>query len=138
MYTFETKLRVRYAETDQMKYLYYGNYAQYFEVGRVELMRSLGFSYKELEENHKVMMPVIYMQQRFLRPALYDDVLTIETSVRVLEENSLTFHSEIFNDTQKLLNSGHVRLCFIDMNSGKRIAMPKHLYEKLHPFFIQN
>jgi acyl-CoA thioester hydrolase len=138
MYSHETKLRVRYAETDQMKYLYYGNYAQYFEVGRVELIRSLGLSYRELEEEHKIMMPVMYMQQRFLRPAFYDDLLGVVTSIRALERDSITFHSEIYNESKKLLNSGEVRLCFIDMNSGKRTEMPQHLYEKLYPFFTEN
>ena len=138
MYSFETTQRVRYAETDQMKYLYYGNYAQFYEVGRVELMRSLGMSYCELEEDYKIIMPVMYMQQRYLRPAFYDDLLSIVTLVIELQLDSITFHSEIFNDAKKLLNSGHVRLCFIDMNSGKRVDMPQQMYEKLYPFFIQN
>ncbi|MFZ4545219.1 MAG: acyl-CoA thioesterase [Saprospiraceae bacterium] len=135
MYSFETHVRVRYAETDQMKYLYYGNYAQYFEVGRVELMRSLGLSYRELEEKYMVMMPVVYMQQRFIRPALYDDNLRVVTAVRELESSSITFYSDIYNEEDKLLNSGYVRLCFIDIESNQRIQMPIFLYEKLVPFF---
>ncbi len=135
MYSFETQLRVRYGETDQMKYLYYGNYAQYYEVGRVELIRSLGLTYKELEEKYAVMMPVVSLQQRFVRPALYDELLTIKTTLRELPSTFITFHCEIFNEQKKLVNGGFVRLCFVDMNTGKTIPTPPHLLEKFVPFF---
>ena len=135
MYSFDTQLRVRYAETDQMKYLYYGNYAQYYEVGRVELIRSLGMSYRELEEQHAVMMPVVSLQQRFVRPAFYDELLTFRTTLRTLPEAFITFHCEIFNEKMKLVNGGSVRLCFVDMNTGKTIATPEVLLEKLKPYF---
>ena len=82
MYSFETQLRVRYGETDQMGYLYYGNYAQFYEVGRVETMRSLGMSYKTLETDYGILMPVMSMQVRYVRPAFYDDLLTIKTTIR--------------------------------------------------------
>lgn len=135
MYQNESQVRVRYAETDQMRYLYYGNYAQYYEIGRVELMRSLGLSYRDMEENYKVMMPVVSMHQRFIRPAFYDDLLTIRTTVNELPQTFITFNSEIFNEKGKLVNAGSVRLCFVDMNTGKTTPAPAFLLERISPFF---
>lgn len=135
MYSHETKLRVRYAETDQMGYLYYGNYAQYYEVGRVEMLRSLGLSYKKMEEEHGIMMPVMSLNQRFIRPAYYDNELSIITSLRRMPEREIVFHVEIKNELGKLLNGGTVKLCFVDMVSKKSIPTPKFLIEALEPFF---
>lgn len=135
LYQYETKVRVRYGETDQMGYLYYGNYALYYEVGRVELFRSLGMTYKGLEEEHNIMMPVLSLQQRFIRPAFYDNLLTIRTSVRKMPEKAVTFHVEIFNEDQKLVNGGTVRLAFVDMKTGKTVAAPSIFTDKLKPWF---
>jgi len=136
MFTHETKIRVRYAETDQMGYLYYGNYAQYYEVGRAEMIRSLGFTYKSLEEDHKVMMPVMSLNKRFVRPAHYDDLLLVKTTLRKLPQKTITFHHEIFNEKNKLVNGGSVKLCFVDAISNKSIEAPECLLEKLRPYFI--
>ena len=136
MFSYDTQVRVRYGETDQMGYLYYGNYAQYFEVGRAEMIRSLGLSYKEMEETHGVMMPVMSLQMRFVRPALYDELLTIRTTLRQLPESTITFHCEIFNEKKKLVNGGSVKLCFVDRATGRTIAPPQYLIEKLIPYFI--
>lgn len=135
MYTHETQLRVRYGETDQMGYLYYGNYAQYFEVGRVELMRSLGLTYKTLETEYGIWMPVVSLEQRFVRPAFYDDLLTLRTTVRTLPERFMTFHTDIFNPQGKLINGGRVRLCFLDAKSQKAISAPAFLVDRLRPHF---
>ena len=112
MYAFETQIRVRYGETDQMGYLYYGNYAQYFEVGRVETIRSLGLSYKEMEEVHGIWLPVVHLEQRFVRPAYYDDLLTVRSEIRKMPDEHIVFDVEVFNEKRKLINSGRVRLCF--------------------------
>ncbi len=135
MYSFDTQARVRYGETDQMGYLYYGNYALYYEVGRVELFRSLGMTYKALEEEYHVMMPVLSLQQRYVRPAFYDNLLTIRTTVRKMPDKTVTFHHEIFNEDQKLINGGSVRLAFIDTLTGKRVTAPAVFTDKLKPFF---
>ncbi len=135
MYSFDTQARVRYGETDQMGYLYYGNYALYYEVGRVELFRSLGMTYKELEEEYHVMIPVLSLQQRYVRPAFYDNLLTIRTTVRKMPDKTVTFHHEIFNEDQKLINGGSVRLAFIDTLTGKRVSAPAVFTDKLKPFF---
>ncbi len=135
MYAFETQIRVRYGETDQMGYLYYGNYAQYFEVGRVETIRSLGLTYKELEEVHGIWLPVVSLEMRFVRPAYYDDLLTVRSEVRELPDEHITFHVEIFNERKKLVNAGRVRLCFFDAKTKKVVMAPAHLLEKLQPHF---
>lgn len=135
MYAFETQIRVRYGETDQMGYLYYGNYAQYFEVGRVETIRSLGLTYKELEEVHGIWLPVVSLEMRFVRPAYYDDLLTVRSEIRELPDEHITFHVELFNERKKLVNAGRVRLCFFDAKTKKVVMAPAHLLEKLQPHF---
>lgn len=135
MYQDEYKKRVRYGETDQMGYLYYGNYAQYYEIGRVEMLRSLGLSYKAMEEELGIMMPVVSMQIRYLRPVLYDDLITIKTIIRQLPERSIVFHMELYNEQGKLVNGGTVKLCFVDIKSQKTVPAPEFLVDKLSPYF---
>jgi acyl-CoA thioester hydrolase len=135
MYAHETQIRVRYGETDQMGYLYYGNYAQYFEVGRVETIRSLGLTYKELEEVHGIWLPVVSLEMRFVRPAYYDDLLTVRSELRDLPDEHITFHVEVSNERKKLVNAGRVRLCFFDAATKKVVPAPEYLMEKLRPYF---
>lgn len=133
MYSYDFQKRVRYGETDQMGYLYYGNYAQYYEIGRVEMLRSLGFTYKTLEEEHHVLMPVMSMQTRYVRPAFYDELLTIRTTLKSLPDKFITFHMEIFKENGKLCNGGSVKLCFVDRESNKTIPIPEVMLEKIKP-----
>lgn len=135
MYTHEVQIRVRYGETDQMGYLYYGNYAEYFEVGRVELIRSLGLTYKALEEEYGIGLPVVSLEMRFVRPAYYDDLLTVRSTLKELPDNHITFHVEILNEKGKLVNSGRVRLCFFDSKTKKVVQIPEFMLEKLRPYF---
>jgi acyl-CoA thioester hydrolase len=135
MFTHETTARVRYGETDQMGYLYYGNYALYYEIGRAEMIRSLGLSYQEMEKQFGIMMPVMSLQMRFVRPALYDELVTIRTTLRELPSSTITFHHELFNEKKKLLNGGSVKLCFVEMATNKTVGTPQYLREKLAPFF---
>lgn len=135
MYFHDTQLRVRYGETDQMGYLYYGNYAEYYEVGRVETIRSLGMSYKELEEVHGIWLPVVSLESRFIRPAYYDDLLTLHTEIRRMPDEYITFHTEIFNEKRKLLNAGRVRLCFFDSKIKKVVSAPEMLKAQLRTYF---
>jgi acyl-CoA thioester hydrolase len=127
--------RVRYGETDKMGYLYYGHYAQYYEIGRVEMLRSLGLTYKAMEEEHGIIMPVLTLQQRFVRPARYDELLNIRTTLRKLPDKFIVFHVEIFNERGKLVNGGSVKLCFVDTKSNKTVRAPEHLLQKLRPYF---
>ncbi len=134
MFSATTPIRVRYAETDQMRFVYYGNYPQYYEVGRAEAIRQLGFTYKQLEDLG-VMMPVVEMNIRYFRPAFYDDLLTIKTTLQELPKAKVQFHHEIFNEKNELLNQGIVTLVFVDATTMKRVDMPQVLHEKLAQFF---
>jgi acyl-CoA thioester hydrolase len=135
MFITETHIRVRYAETDQMNVVYYGNYAQYFEVARAESIRNLGFTYKEME-SAGVMMPVVEMQTKFLRPAHYDDLLNIKTILRALPlDHRIVFEHEVFNQEKKLLTLGKVTLYFVKMGSFEKTVMPESLRNCLSSFF---
>jgi len=136
MYISTTQIRVRYGETDQMGYLYYGFYALYYEQARTEAIRQLGLTYKSLEESG-VMMPVMEMNAKYYRPAHYDDLITVETRVETLDESSpeIVFCSRLFNERGKLLNEGRVKLVFYNPQLKKKVAMPALLAEKLRPFF---
>jgi acyl-CoA thioester hydrolase len=135
MITHTENIRVRYGETDQMGYLYYGNYAQYYEVGRVELIRSLGVTYKELEDEHGIWLPVVSLDMRFVRPAYYDELLRVETTVRELPDTHIVFHVEVFNEKNKLVNAGRVRLCFFDAKQKKVVQAPDFLLERMAPHY---
>lgn len=138
MYSHDYQKRVRYGETDQMGYLYYGNYAQYYEIGRVEMLRSLGLTYKAMEEVHGILMPVMSLQMRYVRPAYYDELLTIRTALRELPAKTIVFHVEIFNEKMKLVNGGSVKLCFVDASTNTTVPTPNFLMEKLRPHFEEN
>ena len=122
--THETKLRVRYGETDQMGYAYYGWYAQYFEVARVELLRSLGTDYRSLEEQG-VMLPVLEFKIKYLKPARYHDLLTIRTRVPEVPRARIRFEYETLNEAGELLNQGETTLVFVDKKTGKPCAAPE-------------
>jgi acyl-CoA thioester hydrolase len=135
LFITETLIRVRYAETDQMNVVYYGNYAQYFEVARAESIRNLGLTYKEMEAAG-VMMPVVEMQTKFLRPAHYDDLLTIKTIMRELPvDHRILFEHEVFNQEKKLLTLGKVTLYFVKIGTFERTVMPEAMRILLQRFF---
>ncbi len=135
MYEHLTTVRVRYAETDQMDIVYYGNYAQYFEVGRAEWIRALGFTYKKMEEMG-VRMPVVHMEADFLRPAHYDDLITIKTVLKEMPlKHEITFHQEVYNERKKIITRGKVTLFFIDIKTGKWIGMPDDFKMAISEFF---
>lgn len=135
MYISETKIRVRYAETDQMGVVYYGNYAQYYEVGRVEAIRQLGFAYADMERTG-VIMPVVEMHSKYLRPALYDNLLTVKTILKEIPlHHKIEFHQEVYNEEEKLLNTGKVVLYFLEAKTMQRTTMPTAMKEKLQEFF---
>lgn len=135
MYSYKYKIRIRYAETDQMGYAYYGNYAKYYEIGRVETIRSLGFAYKDFEAVWGIMLPVVNMEARFIKPAFYDDLLTIETQIREMPGKMVTFYCNIYNEQNEIINKGVVKLFFVDMKTGKRVSAPEILINKIKPYF---
>jgi len=134
MYTSETSVRVRYAETDQMGYVYYGNYAMYYEVARVESLRQLGLTYKELEAMG-VMMPVLENHTKFKAPALYDELLRIRTTIKEKPNMRITFFYEIYNEQNKLINEGETQLVFINMKSNRPCRVPEAMMDVLAPYF---
>ena len=135
MYTSETKVRVRYAETDQMNVVYHGNYAQYFEVGRVEAIRQLGLSYKDLETSG-IIMPVIEWTAKFVRPAHYDDLLTVRTTLKEMPVNyRIEFLQEVYSEKGKLLTTGNVTLYFLKSLNMEKTNMPAEMEERLKPYF---
>ncbi|MBS1782510.1 MAG: acyl-CoA thioesterase [Bacteroidetes bacterium] len=136
MYISETKIRVRYGETDQMGYLYYGNYAQYYEVGRTDAFRSLGVSYRELEATG-IMMPVVELQVQYFRPAYYDDLITVRTTIKEMPTGSkIIFHSALFNEAEKLLNKGISTLVFYNNQEKKKVTIPHQIEQCLAPYFF--
>ncbi len=125
-----TKVRVRYSETDQMGFVHHGNYAQYFEMGRLEWLRGLGLSYKEMEENG-TLLPVYEMKIRYHKPAYYDDILTVTTSLKEPPGARIVFVYEIHNENGELLTTGETTLVFVDKKSGKPMRCPEEILSRL-------
>jgi acyl-CoA thioester hydrolase len=130
MLQHELKLRVRYAETDRMGYAYYGNYATYFEVARVEMLRELGFSYRILEDEG-VLLPVLDYGIKYIRPAYYDDELRIVTTVNELPNTRIKFDYEIFNSNNEKLTIANTTLVFVNKDSGRPRLCPDDLLLKM-------
>ena len=135
MFVTETQIRMHYALTDQMGVVYYGNYAQFYEIGRTEAIRQLGYTYKDIEAMG-IIMPVVEMNSKFLRPAKYDDLITVKTTLREMPTgHAINFFFEIFNEEDKLLNAGNVILYFMEAITMKRAKMPDDLEKKLKGYF---
>lgn len=135
MFITETKLRVRYSETDQMGVVYHSNYFPYFETARAESIRQLGFTYADMEKMG-IIMPVIEVQCRYLRPALYDDLLTIKVILRELPvHHKMEFHHEVHNEKNELLATAKIILYFMESANMKRTTMPEQLRKKLLHYF---
>ena len=121
---FDYILRTRYAETDQMGVVYYGNYPQYLELGRVEWLRSIGFTYKAMEEEG-VMMPVVSLQIQYKKPALYDELITIRTKLKELPSTKIEFDYEILNERGELLSTANTILVFVDAKTFRPVRCPE-------------
>lgn len=134
MYTCDIQQRIRYGETDQMGYVYYGRYAEFYEIGRTELIRLLGMTYRDLE-SRGILLPVVKMVVKFNRPAAYDELITIRTILRTIPTARITFFYEIYNEAGDLINEAEVQLVFTDSTSRKPVRPPKDLLDALEPFF---
>lgn len=134
MYKTETKVRVRYSETDMMGYVYYGNYASYFEVARVESIRQLGFSYKKMEDEG-IALPVLEFSIKYFKPAFYDNELTIQTTITEMPKARIHFTYETFNEKGDLLNKAETTLVFINKDTMRPCIAPQYFTEKLTKFF---
>ncbi|MFD0750309.1 acyl-CoA thioesterase [Mucilaginibacter calamicampi] len=134
MFEHSTKIRVRYGETDQMGYMYYGNYAEFYEVGRVEMLRSLGLTYAGMEANG-IMMPVMEMSCKYLKPARYDEEITVRVMMDKMPGVTIHFKYELFNEKQELIHTGETLLCFVKMATLRPCLPDREFLEKLKPFF---
>ena len=117
-----------------MGYVYYGYYAMYYEVARVESLRQLGVTYKEIEDRG-VMMPVLENKSKYLAPARYDEVLRIVTTIREKPSVRIIFHYEFYNEQNKLIHQAETMLVFVDKNSGRPCRPPQEMENVLAPFF---
>jgi acyl-CoA thioester hydrolase len=126
----EINVRVRYAETDQMGVVYHGNYAEYFEMGRVEWLRNLGLSYAVMEQNG-IMLPVVSLTLNYKKPARYDDLLTVRTILKKQESVRIEFDYEIYNEAGELLTTGYSMLVFVDMKTGRPVLPPDYVLQAL-------
>ena len=133
MYSHKINIRVRYSETDKMGFVYYGIYAQYYEVGRVELLRSLGISYKSLED-FGYELPVVSFKINYKRPAFYDDEIIIKTSISETPSSKITFDYECFNLDGTLINNGQVVLVFVNRDTKKPCKPPQIIIDNLKNF----
>ena len=131
MNTHQTKIKVRYGETDQMGVVYHGNYAQYLEIGRLEWLNTLGVSYKEMEANN-VMLPVVSLSLKYIKPATYDEILTISTSLLKVPTASIEFSYEIHDSSGELLTTAHTKLAFVNIKSNFPMRCPQYILDKLH------
>ncbi|MEQ8324449.1 MAG: thioesterase family protein [Vicingaceae bacterium] len=130
----EITVRVRYSETDRMGYVYYGNYAAYFEVARVELLRKLGFSYRQMEDDG-IMLPVADFHIRYLKPAFYDEELTIKVKVAEYPSSKIIFNYETINANHELLNTGETLLVFVDIQTARPCRPPSSFLKVIAPYF---
>ena len=126
----ETQIRVRYGETDQMGVVYHGNYAQYFEVGRLEWLRALNISYKKMEEDG-VILPVVSLSIKYKKSACYDDVINVKTQLVKMPTASIEFDYEITNEKGDILALGNTVLAFIDRTTNRPMRCPKFILDKL-------
>ncbi len=134
MFSSETKIRVRYSETDQMGFMYYGNYPQYFEVARAEGLRDVELTYKMMEDSG-VGMPVAQMDISYKRPAKYDDLLTVKTTVNELPTSKIIFHHEVYNEQGELLTLAKLVLVFMNIETKRPTRCPQMLLDKMLPYF---
>ena len=130
MHKFEISFRIRYSETDQMGVVYHGNYPQFLELGRVEWLRSLGISYRSMEENG-IMLPVISLQINYRKSAVYDDLITVVTKLKKLPSVKIEFDYEIFNEDGDLLVEANTVLAFLDIQTKRPIKCPEYLLKRL-------
>jgi acyl-CoA thioester hydrolase len=126
----DTQLRVQYYETDQMGVVHHSNYIRYFEIGRTELMRSIGLTYKRLEDSG-IVMPITNIEARYFYPAYYDDVICIKSSIKEIPKARITFHYEIYNEQGKLLITGSATLAFVNKDTGRPQRAPELMIQIL-------
>ncbi len=127
----EIQIRVRYGETDQMGVVYHGNYAQYLEIGRIEWLRKLGISYKNMEENG-VKLPVVSLSINYKKSAVYDDVINVKTQLKNTPTAKIEFEYEITNQNGEILTLASTTLVFIDMKTNRPMKVPQYVLNAIN------
>lgn len=136
MFVYSTKIRVRYAETDQMGYMYYGNYAQFYEVGRVEMLRGLGMTYKSMEQSG-IILPVAELRCKYIKPARYDEEIDVRVMLAEMPSTRMHFNYELYNERNTLINVGETILAFVDIKKNRPCLPPKDFVDKIKGYFEQ-
>ncbi len=124
-------LRIRYGETDQMGVVYHGNYVQYLEMGRIEWLRNLGISYRDMEESG-IMLPVVSISLNYKKSARYDDLIHVKTQLKKLPTVAIEFDYEITDENGAIITLATTKLAFIDMKTKKPMRCPKYILDQLH------
>jgi len=130
----ETKIRVYYEDTDQMGVVYYGNYARYYEIGRTEMIRDLGFTYRQMEEMN-IMLPARSLKINYMKPAHYDDLLIVRTIIDTIPKVKFPIKTEIYNEQGELINSGEVVLVFYNSKTNRPTSAPKFFIDEMTRLF---
>ena len=134
MFSHSTKIRVRYADTDQMGYMYYGNYAEFYEVGRVEMLRSLGMTYNSMEDSG-IIMPVTELKCKYIKPALYDEEITVKVILETMPAIRIIFKYELYNEKEELINLGETTLVFLNKERNRPCMPSEHFLKRLEAYF---
>lgn len=135
MFVYESKVKVRYVETDQMGVVHHSNYAQYYELARTECFEACsGMSYQTME-NEGVMLPILEMQSKFLKPAHYNQTLTIKSIVKELPTVRLTVDYEIYNEAEELINIGKTVLVFVNKQTRRPCQPPENFMQQVCQYF---
>lgn len=134
MFVHETIIRVRYADTDQMGYMYYGNYATFFEVARTEMLRSLGMTYKSMETDG-IMMPVLEMKSKYFKPARYDENIRIKVTIEQKPGVRIIFNYDLYNENNEHIHQAETTLVFVDIEKNKPCMAPQSFMKKISAFF---
>lgn len=134
MFSHSSKIRVRYADTDQMGYMYYGNYAEFYEVGRVEMLRSLGITYRSMEDKG-IIMPVTELKCKYIKPAFYDEEITVKVTIATMPSLRIHFLYELYNERNELINLGETTLVFLDKEKNKPCLPSADFLDRLRVYF---
>ncbi len=134
MITTENKIEIRYDEVDKMGYVYHGNYAKYYHISRTVLMNQIGICDRELEKQN-IILPIIKMNIRYLKPVFYGDIITVRTSLKELPEIRMQFYHEVLNQNSEIINKAESTLIFVDSKSRKPIRIPENVFNKLQSYF---
>ncbi|MBQ5830435.1 MAG: acyl-CoA thioesterase [Alistipes sp.] len=136
MISYQTQVRVRYKDTDQMGIMHHSNYIVLYETARTEWLRDMGLTYAEIERRG-VMSPIIEVQSRYHYPAFYDEVLTVKVMMDEMPSARLNIASEVYNEAGRLINTGRVTLGFMNAHTRRPCRAPEWFVEALEEYIAK-